>query len=34
MWHPNPEEDIWKYYVYRTNSVDEETNNPKIFSVS
>ena len=32
MWHPNPEEDIWKYYVYRTKSVDEETNNPIDFS--
>ena len=32
MWHPNPEEDIWKYYVYRTNSVDEETYNPIDFS--
>ena len=31
-WHPNPEEDIWKYYVYRTDSVDEETNNPIDFS--
>ena len=32
LWHPNPEEDIWKYYVYRTNSVDEETYNPIDFS--
>ena len=32
MWYPNPEEDIWKYYVYRTKSVDEETNNPIDFS--
>ena len=31
MWHPNPEEDIWKYHVYRTNQMDEE-NKPIDFS--
>ena len=31
MWHYNPEEDIWKYHVYRTNQMDEE-NKPIDFS--
>ena len=31
MWHYNPEEDIWKYHVYRTNQMDEE-NKPTDFS--
>ena len=26
MWHPNPEEDIRKYHIYRTDQVDEEDN--------
>ena len=31
MWHYNPEEDIWKYHVYRTAQMDEE-NKPIDFS--
>jgi len=31
-WHPNPEEDIWRYYLYRTDVVDEE-NKPIDFSI-
>ncbi|MDP6685044.1 MAG: hypothetical protein QGH24_03775 [Candidatus Marinimicrobia bacterium] len=31
-WHPNPEEDIWKYHLYRTDVVDEE-NFPTDFSI-
>ena len=31
MWHHNPEEEIWKYHVYRTNHMDEE-NKPIDFS--
>ena len=31
MWHHNPEEDIWKYHVYRTAQMDEE-NKPIDFS--
>ena len=31
MWHQNPEEDIWKYRVYRTDHVDEE-NSPIDFT--
>ena len=31
MWHSSPEEDIWKYHLYRTDAMDEE-NNPIDFS--